>query len=69
MTIRVRKKEKESNDKLYNRFNKKVQSSRILNEVKDKKYFVKKESKRHARQAAIMREFYRKERKRKQFYS
>lgn len=69
MTIKVRKKEKESNDKLYNRFNKKVQSSRILNEVKEKRYFTKKESKRHARQAAIMREYYRSERKRKQFYT
>jgi ribosomal protein S21 len=69
MAVKVLKDEKESNEKLQNRFNKKVQGRRIVNEVKDRKHFKKKPTKRKIRDAAIMREFHRAERKRRQHYS
>lgn len=69
MGIQVAKKKGESSEKLHSRFNKEIQQWRGLNEVKDRKNFAKKPTKRKIRAAAVMREYHRAERKRKQHYS
>ncbi len=68
MPIRVLRNPKESTDRLIARFNKKVQSSRILPEVKGDRYHVRKPKKRKVRAAAIMREMHRANRERQKFY-
>lgn len=68
MTVRVFRNPKESADRLISRFNKKVQGSRILLDVREKRYFKKQESKRHQRKAAVMRDFYRTKREKMKFY-
>lgn len=68
MAIRVYKNSKESSDRLISRFNKKVQASRILLEVRGRRYYKKKPNKRYLRQAAVMRTYYRNLRERMQYY-
>lgn len=67
MIYAVRKKN-ESSDKLMNRFKKQVQHSRILMEVRNGRYYKKKPNKQYTRDAAVMREQYRTERRRKMYY-
>lgn len=68
MAIRMRKNPKESLDRLISRFNKKVQASRVILEVKNKRYHKKPLTKRLRRNAAVMREFYRDKKNKMQFY-
>ncbi len=68
MAVTVFKNTKESADRLVSRFNKKVQASRILLELKARRYNEKKKTKRLVRQAAIMRENYRAKRTKEQYY-
>ena len=68
MGVIVHKNQKESPDRLVSRFNKKVQASRILMEVKSRRYRKKKLTKRLIRQSAIMREHYRAKREKEQYY-
>ncbi|MFH1012424.1 MAG: 30S ribosomal protein S21 [Candidatus Peregrinibacteria bacterium] len=56
------KKQNESNERLISRFKKTVQRSRILMEAKQKRYHARKTQKKRVRQAAVMREQYRKKR-------
>jgi len=66
--IRVTKNPKESVERLINKFNKRMQKSRIILLIKDKKYHKKPPTKRQVRQAAIMREHYRALREKKKYY-
>ena len=68
MGVKVYKNQKESTDRLISRFNKKVQSSRILLEVKSRRHRKKPLTKRLIRQTAIMREYYRSKREKEQYY-
>lgn len=67
MTIRVRKNDKESVDRVISRFNKKVQSSRILLSKRRNRYFSKPLTKRLQRQKAVKREEYRALREKQKF--
>lgn len=67
MVIRVRKNDKESVDRVISRFNKKVQSSRILLNKRRNRYYQKPLTKRKERQKAIKREEYRKLRDKTKF--
>ena len=66
--IKVYRNRSESSEKLIQRFNKKVKNSRLLMAVRELKFFKRKPTKRRQREAAIMREYYRAERKKKMFY-
>lgn len=68
MAIRVIRNPKESPDRLVSRFNKKVQASRIILQVKGRRYFKRKPNKRYLRQAAVMRTHYRAQREKLQYY-
>ncbi len=68
MAVKVYKNQKESLDRLISRFNKKVQGSRIILEVKNRRYHKKPLTRRLKRQSAIKREFYRAKRDRMQYY-
>ena len=68
MSITLYKNPKESVDRLISRFNKKVQASRILLMVKERRYRRKKPSKRHERTAAMMRTHYRQQKEKMKFY-
>lgn len=59
MKVIVIRNPKESTDRVIARFNKKVQNSRKLLQVKEGRYLTKPKTKRQVRAAAIMREFYR----------
>ncbi len=62
------KKQNESNERLMSRFKKVVQRSRVL-ELKRKRYFQPKKTKKLVREAAVKREFYRAKREKAKFYS
>jgi len=64
----TRSNEKESVERLINRFNKRVQKSRMLPFLKENRYHKKDDTKRQVRKAAVMREYYRAERNRRKFY-
>lgn len=68
MGIYMKKSQKESVDRLISRFNKKVQTSRILLLAKEKRYLKKGPNKRHMRRAAIMRSHYRSQREKMKYY-
>ncbi|HLG25940.1 MAG TPA: 30S ribosomal protein S21 [Candidatus Gracilibacteria bacterium] len=68
MALTIVKNPKESVDRLISRFNKKVQASRVLLEVRTRRYFKKKPKKLKVRMAAIMRERYRSQREKMQYY-
>ena len=63
------KKQNESNERLINRFKKTVQRSRILLDAKQHRFHEQAKRKRYVRQAAVMRDQYRKKRAKEQFYS
>jgi ribosomal protein S21 len=67
MTIRVRKNDKESVDRVISRFNKKVQASRILLNKRRGRYFAKDLTRRLQRQKAVKREEYRALREKNKF--
>ncbi len=68
MAITLWKNQKESVDRLISRFNKKVQSSRIILLSKERRYRKKKPSLRHQPTAALMRTHYRQQREKQKFY-
>ncbi len=68
MAVKVYKNSKESLDRLISRFNKLVQGSRVLLEVKSRRYYTKPLTKRLIRKRAIMREYYRRQNEKKQYY-
>jgi len=68
MAIKVLRNPKESVDRLIARFNKKVQSSRILVQLKARRYFKRDPRKREVRAAAIMRQHYRSLRDKMKYY-
>ncbi len=68
MAVKVYRNQKESLDRLISRFNKKVQASRVLMEVKGRRYHKKPPTKRLIRQAAMMRTHYRNLRDKMQYY-
>lgn len=67
MAVRVRKNDKESVDRVISRFNKKVQSSRVLLSKRKARYFAKPLTKRLQRKKAIKREEYRALREKNKF--
>lgn len=69
MGVYAIKKKGQSDDKLVNEFNKRVQKARTIPRVRSSRYHKKQQTKRQVRQAAIMREKYRAENRRKKFYS
>ncbi|MFA6549822.1 MAG: hypothetical protein WCT36_00495 [Candidatus Gracilibacteria bacterium] len=68
MEIKVLKNSKESTERLIARFTKKVHRSRILIDLKSKRYWHKPKSRRLVRKSAIMREHYRKQKENVKFY-
>lgn len=68
MAVHVTKNPKESVERLISRFNKKMQGSRMLMEVKKRRYRKKPLTKRLTRQSAIMREHYRAKRNKMKYY-
>ncbi len=68
MKVTVWKNEKESNERAITRFNKKVQASRKLLQIKNDRYNKKDITKRKARMAAVMREHYRSLKEKNKFY-
>lgn len=65
----VHRQEKESFDRLLQRFNKKVQGTRVILELKEKRYFQKKFTKRKIRERALMREYHRSRKEKMQYYT
>tara|TARA_B100001964_G_C13666762_1_gene351488 strand:- start:153 stop:347 length:195 start_codon:yes stop_codon:yes gene_type:complete len=59
---------KESFERMLSRFKKLLQRSHKIQIAKEQSRFRKKPTKRYTRQAAIMREYYRAEKKKRQFY-
>ncbi len=68
MRVTIWKNDKESNERAITRFNKKVQASRKLLKVRGERYHKKDDTKRQARQSAVMREHYRSQKERSKFY-
>lgn len=68
MKVTIWKSDKESNERAITRFNKKVQGSRKLLQIREKRYHKRKPTRRHSRAAAMMRDFYRAKREKSKFY-
>ncbi len=68
MLIHVKRDSKESFERMLSRFKKLLQRSHKIQIAKEQSRFHKKPTKRYTRQAAIMREYYRAEKKKRQFY-
>lgn len=69
MPVRVVKDDNESTERCITRFNKKVQAAPFVSDVKKKRYFKKKSTKRQVRIGAIIREQYRAKAQRAKHYS
>ncbi len=69
MGVYAFKKQGQSDDKLVNEFNKRVQKARTIPRVRSSRYHAKAKTKRQIRQGAVVREKYRAENARKRFYS
>lgn len=67
--IKVKRTDKESGERLIQRFSNKVKASRIVVLVKSKQFLKKDLTRSKRRQAALMREFYRAKREREKYYS
>ena len=68
MAITLYRNPKESPERFISRFNKKVQASRVLLLVRERRYFKHKPSKRYMRAAAIMRDFHRGQREKQKYH-
>lgn len=68
MKVIIWKSDKESNERAITRFNKKVQASRKLLLIREKRYHHRKPNTRVSRIAAIMRDFHRAKREKNKFY-
>lgn len=69
MAIYAIKKGDESNDRLFQRFKKQVQKSGLLKLIRERNIHKRKPNRRAVRIRALVREGFRAERKKKQFYS
>jgi ribosomal protein S21 len=69
MAIYAIRKGDESADRIQNRFKSQVQNSRLVKLLRERRRFKKKPTKRLQRLRALKREGFRKENKKKQFYS
>ena len=67
MPVKVDRNPKESTDRMISRFNKAVQKSRKLLYWKEHRYFKKPKTKRQLRQAAVVRERYRREKEKQKY--
>ena len=67
MTVKVTRNERESGEKLLRRFSGHVRSLRLIQKFRENRYFKQSPRKWQVRDAAIMREKYRAEAKKKQF--
>jgi ribosomal protein S21 len=68
MPVKVIRNAKESVDRLIARFNKKMQSSKIIVRMKAKRYHKRPLRKREVRAAAVMRDMHRSRREKQKFY-
>lgn len=68
MTIHAVRRENETVEKLINRFKKQTQNSRLVQQVRAERYWVKAPTKRLTRLVALKREFFRAKRRKEQFY-
>ena len=68
MKVVVVRNQKESVERLINRFLKKVQQSRKLYKIKEKRFFAQKPTRRKTRDSALMREYYRSKREKMKHY-
>lgn len=68
MAIWAKRRENETVDKLINRLKKQVQGARLVQVVREKRYWKQAESKRLIRLGALKREAYRLKRRTDQFY-
>ena len=68
MPVTVVKNDKESVDRVIARFNKKVQASRLLLILRERRYFKKPPTKRLIRKKALKRTYYRTLRERNKFH-
>jgi ribosomal protein S21 len=66
--VHVKRDPKESFERMLSRFKKLLQRSHKIQEAKDNQYHQKADSKRYQRQAAIMREYYRARKAKRQLY-
>lgn len=69
MAIYAVKRGDESADRLVSRFKSQAQNSRLVKMLRERKSFKKKLTRRQQRQRALKREDYRKENRKKQYYS
>ncbi len=65
--LKVTKKDGESTDKLMKRFSSHIKSRRLMQKFRAARYFKQKPTKRLTRQAAVSREKYRAENKKREF--
>ena len=68
MKVQVIKNDKESNERCISRFNKKVQASRKLLEIKKARYHKKSPTKTQIRAGAVVRDTYRAAKEKHKFY-
>ncbi len=68
MKVQIVKNDKESNERCISRFNKKVQASRKLFEIKKARYHSKKPTKTQIRSGAVVRDKYRAVKEKNKFY-
>lgn len=68
MKVHIIKTDKESNERCIARFNKAVQASRKVPQVRADRYHARSLTRGKARQSAIMREHYRAKRSKSKFY-
>jgi len=69
MAVATIRRENESNEKLISRWKKKTQQAKLVENVRSKMRYKKKVNKTKEKEAAKVRENFRAERKRNQFYS
>lgn len=65
--IKVTRKDGESGEKLLKRFSSHVKSRKLMQKFRELRYFAQKPKKKEIREAAVAREEYRTEAKKKQF--
>ena len=68
MAITLHRNSKESAERFISRFNKKVQASRVLLLLRERRYYKRKPNKRYMRAAAIMRDFHRLQREKQRYH-
>ncbi len=67
MTIKVKRKDGESGERLLKRFSSHIKSTRLIQKFRGKRYFSQKPTQTKVRAAAVSREKYRTANKKKQF--